>query len=65
MTGPWLGGLHIRGLDRGDTPTADLLCTACWHHQRITGRAKVADFTRSNPIHDHHVRCPANERSAA
>lgn len=61
MNGPWLAGLQIRGLDRDQTPTVDLLCTNCWHHKRVTGRAKVTDYLRSNPIHDHRVNCPAQQ----
>lgn len=56
MTG-WLGGLTVRGLDRGETPTADHLCTACGHHKRVTGRTKVTDFVRANPIADHRATC--------
>jgi hypothetical protein len=55
----WVGGLTVRGLDRGETPVADLLCVACWHHERVRGRDKVTDFLRANPIHDHRARCPA------
>lgn len=55
----WTGGVQIRGLDRGETPVADHLCTACGHHKRVTGTAKVTDYLRSQPIHDHRVRCPA------
>lgn len=36
-------GLDIRGLDRGQTPTADWLC-GCGHHERATGPA-VAQLT--------------------
>ncbi|MEV3857774.1 transcription factor WhiB [Streptomyces sp. NPDC050095] len=59
MTG-WLGGLQIRRTDRGQTPIADHLCTACGHHRRVTGRQKVAEFMRSNPIADHRANCPAS-----
>jgi len=57
MTGPRFGGLQIRGLDRGQTPVADLYCTACGHHERRTGRAKVTDYLRANPITEHLARC--------
>ncbi|MEU4154804.1 hypothetical protein [Streptomyces antimycoticus] len=33
-------GLHISGLDRGQIPTADWLCT-CGHHQRARGEDGV------------------------
>jgi hypothetical protein len=59
MSGPWRGGLQVRGLDRDQTPVADLLCPRCLHHKRVTGRARVGDFLRANPIHDHRVNCPA------
>ncbi|MFJ8995562.1 transcription factor WhiB [Streptomyces sp. NPDC102279] len=52
-------GLHIRGLDRGETPTADYLCGRCGAHKRVTGRTDVAEFTASNPAADHADRCPA------
>jgi hypothetical protein len=58
MTSGWAGGLQVRGLD-GGTPVADLLCTACWHHERHRGRDKVTDFLRSQPVHDHRAKCPA------
>jgi len=34
-------GLDIRGLDRGEIPTADWLC-ACGHHERARGDAVAA-----------------------
>lgn len=58
MTG-WLGGLQVRRTDRGQTPVADFLCTACGTYRRITGRDKVVDFVRANPITDHRATCPA------
>jgi hypothetical protein len=57
MSGPRLGGLQIRGLDRDQTPVADLYCTACRHHQRVTGRAKVGDYLRANPLAEHRAAC--------
>ncbi|MFJ9128891.1 transcription factor WhiB [Streptomyces sp. NPDC102340] len=53
----WLGGLQIRRTERGQTPVADLLCTACGLHRRVTGRQKVTDFMHSNPIADHRANC--------
>ncbi|HWN01218.1 MAG TPA: hypothetical protein VNO54_29550 [Streptosporangiaceae bacterium] len=63
MTGPWIGGLTVRRTERGQTPIADFLCTACGRHTRVTGRAKVEDFTRANPITDHRATCPATTRA--
>ena len=57
----WLGGLHVRRMDRGQVPVADLLCTACGHHRRATGHRAVADFVASNPITQHQDVCPARE----
>lgn len=37
-------GLDIRGLDRGQIPTADWLCT-CGHHERARGADDVKDLT--------------------
>lgn len=53
----WLGGLQVRRTDRGQTPIADLLCTACGTHKRVTGRVKVADFMRANPLAEHRTVC--------
>jgi hypothetical protein len=53
----WIGGLHIHGLDRGQTPTADYLCTRCGAHKRATGSADVKTFVASNPAADHATRC--------
>lgn len=53
----WLGGLQVRGLDRGQTPVADLFCVACRHHKRVTGRARVTEWLRANPIADHRAHC--------
>jgi hypothetical protein len=64
MAGPWLGGLHIRGLDRGETPVADYLCGACLHHQRVTGARKVGEFLRDNPTTAHRAQCPANDKDS-
>jgi hypothetical protein len=36
-------GLDIRGLDRGETPQADWLCT-CGHHERAQGDDAVRDL---------------------
>lgn len=33
-------GLQVRGLDRGQTPVGDWLCS-CGEHERATGRARV------------------------
>ncbi|QFQ97431.1 transcription factor WhiB [Streptomyces phaeolivaceus] len=57
MSARWYGGLHIRGLDRDQTPITDLYCTACHHHERVTGRAKVTDYLRANPLSEHRARC--------
>lgn len=56
----WLGGLQIRRTAKGQTPIADFLCTACWTYRRVTGRQKVAEFMRANPIADHRAHCTAN-----
>lgn len=64
MTG-WIGGLQISRTDRGQTPIADFLCTACWTHQRVAGRDKVTDFVRANPITDHRATCPATTTQGA
>lgn len=55
----WLGGVQVRRTDWGQTPIADQLCTACGMHRRVTGRDKVQDFMRSNPIAQHRAVCPA------
>ncbi|WP_394434559.1 transcription factor WhiB [Streptomyces sp. SGAir0957] len=62
MTGPVLitgirPGLHIRGLDRGETPVADYLCGQCGAHKRVEGRDDVAEFTATDPAADHAGRC--------
>lgn len=59
MAGPWQGGLTVRGLEKGRLPVADLLCTACLHHRRVTGRRLVIDFLASDPIETHRGQCPA------
>ncbi|WP_033227602.1 hypothetical protein [Streptomyces sp. NRRL F-6674] len=56
MTG-WLGGLQISRTERGQTPVADFLCTACGTYRRITGRDRVRDFVRANPIAEHQANC--------
>lgn len=57
MAGPWQGGIAVRRMQRGQVAVADFLCTSCMHHRRITGRALVADFLNSNPIHAHRTVC--------
>ncbi|MEE4598269.1 transcription factor WhiB [Streptomyces sp. DSM 41524] len=64
MTGPWLSGLRVRRMDRGQTPVADFLCGRCGHHERVTGRVRVADYVRANPATDHRATCPANQQGA-
>lgn len=59
MNGAWIGGLQVRRTDKGQVPIADLLCTACWTHKRVTGRAKVEDFMRANPMAEHRATCTA------
>ena len=59
MGGPWSGGLAVRRMERGQTPVADLLCTRCGFHRRVTGRALVTDYLRSDPIDQHRDQCPA------
>jgi hypothetical protein len=46
-------------MERGQTPVADLLCTRCGFHRRVTGRALVTDYLRSDPIGQHRDQCPA------
>ena len=55
MSTAWIGGLQVHSGKHG--PVADYLCTACWHHQRVRGEAKVIDFVRANPAADHAVKC--------
>lgn len=55
----WIGGLQVRRTDWGQNPIADLLCTACGMHRRVTGREKVTDFMRSQPVLQHRAVCPA------
>ncbi|MFF4479495.1 transcription factor WhiB [Streptomyces sp. NPDC001520] len=62
MTGPWLSGLQIRRMEKGQTPVADFLCGRCLHHERVTGRARVADYARANPAIDHRANCPASQQ---
>lgn len=57
MSSQWFGALQVRGLDKGQTPIADLYCTTCRHHERVTGRAKVGDYLRANPLGAHRVAC--------
>ncbi|MDT0409910.1 MULTISPECIES: hypothetical protein [Streptomyces] len=69
MSAIWFGGLQVRRLERGQTPVADLHCTACGLHVRVTGRLHVADFLRAQPMNEHRATCPARaastERTAA
>ncbi|MFD7794360.1 transcription factor WhiB [Streptomyces sp. NPDC059759] len=58
-------GLHVHGLDRGETPTADYLCGSCGAHKRVTGRTEVAAFTATNPATDHAQRCNPEPAPAA
>ncbi|CAM5591561.1 transcription factor WhiB [Streptomyces purpurascens] len=58
----WIGGLLISRTDRGQTPVADFLCTACGTYRRITGRDKVRDFVRSNPMTEHRAVCRPTTR---
>jgi hypothetical protein len=46
-------------MERGQTPIADFLCTRCMTHRRVTGRALVTDYLRSDPIGQHRDQCPA------
>ncbi|ABD94183.1 hypothetical protein [Kitasatospora aureofaciens] len=55
----WVGGLTIRC--GPGTPTADYLCTACWHHIRIVGRDHVKYGARDLPI-THRATCPATPK---
>lgn len=57
MAGPWRGGIAVRRMDRGQVAVADFLCAVCMHHRRVTGRALVQDFLRSDPIHAHRTVC--------
>lgn len=68
MSSPWTAGLQIRGLDQGQTPTADFLCGQCGAHKRVTGRNQVAEFTATDPAADHATRCdpdPGEHHGAA
>ncbi|MFI2632586.1 transcription factor WhiB [Streptomyces collinus] len=53
----WIGGLQISRTDRGQTPVADFLCAACGTYRRITGRDKVRDFVKANPMAEHRAKC--------
>lgn len=57
MPGPWRGGIAVRRMERGQVAVADFLCAVCMHHRRVTGRAMVTDFLRSDPIHAHRTVC--------
>ncbi|MFD6415963.1 transcription factor WhiB [Streptomyces sp. NPDC060194] len=56
------GGLQVRGLERDQTPVADLYCHRCHTHQRVTGRTRVQDFMRANPLLEHRARCSALQK---
>jgi hypothetical protein len=47
-------GLHISGLDRGQIPTADWLCT-CGHHERARGKDVTALAARVTVGHCPHT----------
>lgn len=53
----WIGGIQVRRTDKGQTPIADQLCTTCWFHRRVSGRAKVEDFLKSQPVLQHAAEC--------
>lgn len=59
MSGPWLGGVAVRRMERGQVPVCDFLCAHCLHHRRVTGPHLVRDFLASDPIHQHRALCPA------
>ncbi|MBA4865962.1 transcription factor WhiB [Streptomyces sp. PSKA54] len=63
MSGPWISGVQISRTAKGQTPVADFYCGACRTHRRVTGRDKVTDFMRANPITDHRATCrPTNKK---
>lgn len=64
MAGPWRGGLAVRRMERGQVPVADFLCALCLTHRRVTGRALVIDFLRSQPIQAHYGACPARKEQS-
>lgn len=53
-------GLHVRGLDRDETPVADWLCT-CGGHERATGRRDVQQLVARVRI----GHCPHQAKGAA
>ncbi|QEV56966.1 hypothetical protein CP981_21255 [Streptomyces platensis] len=57
-------GLEIRGLDRGDVPVADWLCSCGWH-ERARGRKAVIELTAR--VHVGHCphRTPETDRKTA
>jgi hypothetical protein len=59
MAGPWLGGLAVRRMERGQVAVADQLCAHCGFHRRVTGRELVTDFLASDPIGAHRTVCTA------
>ncbi|WP_405778975.1 hypothetical protein [Streptomyces sp. NBC_00859] len=64
VTGIW-PGLKIRGLDRGEIPVADWLCT-CGHHERARGRKAVTELTGRVRVGQCPHNAPAqNRRDAA
>lgn len=58
-------GLDLRGMDRGEIPVADWLCT-CGHHERARGRAAVVELISRVRVGNcpHHAP-EANRRKAA
>lgn len=53
-------GLDIRGLDRGETPTADWLCT-CGHHERAVGKDVTDLCAQARVGHCPHTQTTAKE----
>ncbi|MEV0114643.1 transcription factor WhiB [Streptomyces sp. NPDC050844] len=53
----WRSGVQVRRTERGQTPIADFYCGRCGTHRRVTGRQKVTDYMRANPITDHLPNC--------
>ena len=62
MSGPWLGGVAVRRMERGQVPIADYLCAVCRFHRRVTGRDLIRDFLASDPTGTHRAQCPANQK---
>ena len=61
MAAGW-SGLVVRRMEHGQTPIADFYCARCHTHRRVTGRDRVRDYLRANPITDHRAHCPANQK---